>query len=82
MKIAISCPDDPFGEAEGLAAQLRISRSEIKDGAVSESLARPAPDQMTQALDTLCDSLDTRPDGFAGRSGRRVWGPNDWSSSS
>jgi len=81
MKAAITLPDDVFGEAEGLAAQFRISRSELHGRALEEFLARHAPDQMAQALDTLCDSLDTRPDGFVARSGRRVWGPNDWSSS-
>ena len=82
MKTAIPLPDDVVVEAESLASQTRISRSELQGRALEEFLAKHAPDRMTQALDTLCDSVDTRPDGFAARSGRRVWGPNDWSSSS
>ena len=78
MKTAISLPDDVFGEAEGLAAQLRISRSELYGRALKEFLARHAPDQVTQALDTLCDGLDTRPNGFVARSGRRVLGRSEW----
>ena len=78
MKTAISLPDDVFVEAEGLAAQLRISRSELYGRALKEFLARHAPNQVTQALDTLCDDLDTRPDGFAVRSARRVLGGSEW----
>jgi hypothetical protein len=78
MKTAISLPDDVFGEAEGLAAQLRISRSELYGRALKEFLARHAPNQVTQALDTLCDDLDTRPDGFVVRSARRVLGDSKW----
>jgi hypothetical protein len=78
MKTAISLPDDVFGEAEGLAAQLRISRSELYGRALKEFLARHAPNQVTQALDILCDDPDTRPDGFAVRSARRVLGRSEW----
>lgn len=78
MKTAISLPDDVFGEAEGLAAQLRISRSELYGRALKEFLARHAPNQVTQALDALCDDLNTRPDGFAVRSARRVLGDGEW----
>ena len=78
MKTAISLPDDVFSEAEGLAAQLRISRSELYGRALKEFLARHAPNHVTQALDTLCDALDTRPDGFVVRSARRVLGGSEW----
>jgi hypothetical protein len=78
MKTAISLPDDVFGEAEGLATQLRISRSELYGRALKEFLARHAPDQVTQTLDALCGDLDTRPDGFVARSGRRTLGRSEW----
>lgn len=78
MKTAISLPDDVFGEAEGLATQLRISRSELYGRALKEFLARHAPDRVTDALDDLCGALDTRPDGFVTRSARRTLGRNEW----
>jgi predicted transcriptional regulator len=78
MKTAISLPDELFGEAEHLAAQLRISRSELYVRALKEFLTRHAPDPVTQALDTLCDDLDTSPDGFAVRSARRTIARGEW----
>jgi hypothetical protein len=76
MKTAIPLPDDVVVEAESLASQTRISRSELQGRALEEFLARHAPDRMTQALDTLCDSVDTRPDGFAAARYLEVWWAN------
>ena len=71
MKTAISVPDDVFGEAEHLAARLRISRSDLYARALREFLVRHS-DQVTTTLDTLCSDLNSEPDEFVVRSARKV----------
>jgi hypothetical protein len=78
MKTAISLPDEVFGEAEHLAAQLRISSNELYARALKEFLVRHTPDQVTAALDTLCSDLDSRPDAFVTRSASTVLRNTDW----
>jgi len=58
MKTAIFLPDELFSEAEQMAAQLQVSRSEFYRRALSEFLARHTPDRVTDALDTVCKGLD------------------------
>ncbi|AUB83249.1 ribbon-helix-helix domain-containing protein [Candidatus Thiodictyon syntrophicum] len=77
MKTAISVPDDVFGEAENLAARLRISRSDLYARALKEFLERHA-DQVTTTLDTLCSDIDSKPDEFLVRSARKVLRSTEW----
>jgi len=77
MKTAISVPDDVFGEAENLAARLRISRSDLYARALKEFLERHA-DQLTTSLDTLCSDIDSKPDEFLVRSARKVLRGTEW----
>jgi predicted transcriptional regulator len=72
MKTAISLADDLYGEAQQLAAQLRISRGELYGRALKEFPARQAPEQVTEALDALCADLDSRPDRFVSQSDQRA----------
>ena len=51
MKTAISVPDDVFEEAERLIRDTRRSRSELYTLALTEYLARHAPDRITEAMD-------------------------------
>ena len=55
MKTAISIPDDVFAEADALAKQLCQSRSALYTRAVREYLLRHSPDNITAALNELCD---------------------------
>jgi len=77
MKTAISVPDDVFGEAENLAARLRISRSDLYARALKEFLERHA-DQLTTSLDTLCSDIDSKPDEFLVRAARKVLRGTEW----
>jgi predicted transcriptional regulator len=55
MKTAVSIPDDLFAEADALAKQLRQSRSALYTRALREYMYRHDPDNITAALNELCD---------------------------
>jgi predicted transcriptional regulator len=78
MKTAISLPDDIFDQAERLARNLDLSRSELYRRALEEYLARHVPERVTWTLDALCEELDTRPDAFVSAAGRRVIDRAEW----
>jgi predicted transcriptional regulator len=58
MKTAISIPDDVFADAERLARATKKSRSQLYSQAVREYVARHAADQVTEALDAVCEAED------------------------
>ncbi len=60
MKTAISIPDEVFQKAERLARRSRRSRSEIYSTAVREYLARHLPDEVTEAMNRVCDEAGDR----------------------
>jgi metal-responsive CopG/Arc/MetJ family transcriptional regulator len=62
MKTAISVPDRIFAEAERLARRLKNSRSQIYTEAVTEYIARHDPEAMTEAMNRVCEAVDTYPD--------------------
>jgi metal-responsive CopG/Arc/MetJ family transcriptional regulator len=78
MKTTISLPDELSGAVDGLAARLRISRSELCGLALKEFLARHAPDQVTEALNVVCGDLDTQPNVFVARAARQVLERSEW----
>lgn len=78
MKTAISLPDDVFDQAERLARNLALSRSELYRRALEDYLARHVPDRVTRSLDELCDELDTRPDPFVAAAGRHIIDRTEW----
>jgi predicted transcriptional regulator len=78
MKTAISLPDDIFDQAERLARNLALSRSELYRRALEDYLARHVPDRVTRALDELSDELDTRPDPFVSAAGRLIIDRAEW----
>jgi metal-responsive CopG/Arc/MetJ family transcriptional regulator len=57
MKTAVSIPDDVFEQAERLARKSRKSRSEIFSAALREYVARHDPDEVTDALNRVCETL-------------------------
>lgn len=59
MKTAISIPEDLYGAAERLARRLNRSRSRLYADAVREYVARHEPDAVTEALNRVCDRVDT-----------------------
>ena len=78
MKTAISLPDELFGQAEQMAAELQVSRSEFYSRALWEFLARHTPDRITDALDTVCEELETKQDQSAESAARHTLERNEW----
>lgn len=79
MKTAISIPDAIFKEAERLARRLKKSRSELYSRAVAEYVARHDPEAITDAMNQVCDALDSRPDAGLQEAARRVLERVEWS---
>ena len=78
MKIAISVPNEVFERAERLAKRLEVSRSELYSRALREYLARHSPDELTQALNRVCEGLDSGADEFVREASRRVLEGSEW----
>ena len=78
MKTAVSVPNEVFERADRLAKQLEVSRSELYSRALREYLARHSADEVTQALDHLCEELDTSSDEFVREASRRVLEATEW----
>jgi len=78
MKTAVSLPDDVFRAAERHARRTRKSRSRLYAEALSEYLARHAPDEVTQAMNQVIDQLEERTDPFVRSAARRVLERSEW----
>ena len=78
MKTAISIPDDVFEEAERLAAELKTSRSRLYSRALTEFVARHAPDRITEAMDRTVEEAGAEVDEFTRRAARRVLERSEW----
>ena len=78
MKTAVSVPNEVFERAERLAKRLKVSRSELYSRALREYLARHSPNEVTRALDAVCEELGTEADEFVSKAGRRVLESSDW----
>src|SRR5207253_10703911 len=64
MKITVYVPDDVFEEAEQLARRTKRSRSEVYSWALSEYVARHAPDRVTEAMDRTLTEIGEPEDRF------------------
>lgn len=78
MKTAVSIPDEVFQEAERLARRSRRSRSELFSAALSEYLARHAPDEVTDAMNRVCADVGDHRDPFVAAASRRALGRSEW----
>src|SRR5262245_66439939 len=79
MKTAISIPDRLFRQAERLARRLKMSRSQLYNEAIAEYLARHDSESVTEAMNAVCEELDTRPDpALAAPAARRILSRSDW----
>lgn len=78
MKAAVSIPDDVFEQADRLAEQLNTSRSQLYSRALKEFLARHAPDQVTEAMNRVCEDVGERSDKFGQRAARSVLKKSEW----
>jgi metal-responsive CopG/Arc/MetJ family transcriptional regulator len=78
MKTAVSIPDDVFQEAERLARHLKKSRSQLYSHALREYVARHSEDDVTEAINKVCDEVGAEGDAFALAAGRRTLKRTEW----
>lgn len=78
MKTAVSIPDETFQQVERLAARENRSRSEVYSAALREYVARHAPDEVTAAMNRVCDEMNGETNGFAAVAARRVLERVEW----
>jgi predicted transcriptional regulator len=80
MKTAVSVPNDVFAKADRLARAMGKSRSEVYSAALREYVARHAPDEITEAVDSVVEELGeaATPDHFVKRAARRRLESVEW----
>ena len=78
MKTAVSIPDEIFEKVERLAERERRSPSEVYSAALGEYVARHAPDEVTDAMNRVCDQVGSEPDEFLAVATRRVLQRVEW----
>lgn len=78
MKTAISLPDGVYKRAERTAKRLKKSRSQLYAEAVAEYIARHDPDEVTEAMDRVCEAVDSRPDPALARAARQALQRTEW----
>ena len=78
MKTAISLPEAVFEEAERFARRLKKFRSQLYVEALTEYLARHAPNNITEAMNGVCDRLTEQDTDFATAAARRTLGRESW----
>lgn len=80
MKTAVSIPDEVFDKAERLARGAGRSRSEVYSAALIEYVARHSPDEVTDAMDRVCEKVDAdaQRDAFVTAAARRILEHTEW----
>jgi antitoxin MazE6 len=78
MKVAVSVPNDVFQQAELLARRTHTSRSALYARALAEYVARHASDQVTDAMNQVCDDLGLGVDEFTSAASRRILQRIEW----
>jgi antitoxin MazE6 len=78
MRIGVSIPDEVLKEIERLARRVGRSRSEIIIAALSEYVARHAPDEVTDTLDCVIADVGDSHDAFSATAARRILAETEW----
>jgi len=79
MKTAISIPDEIFAKMEKMGQRSKQSRSALYGSALKEYLARHAPEEVTEAMDRVCDAMGGKaPDAFVQRASLMVLRNTEW----
>jgi metal-responsive CopG/Arc/MetJ family transcriptional regulator len=79
MKTAVSIPDEVFEKVERLAKRGRRSRSEVFTAALREYVARHSPDDVTEAINRVCEEVDQTEDvAFLNAAARRLLKKVEW----
>lgn len=78
MKTAISLPDDLFLQADQLARELGLSRSELYVQALRSFLAARQRHELTERINAACVALDTTLPGDLAQVARRRLLEAEW----
>jgi len=78
MKTAVSVPEDIFAQAERLARRTKKSRSRLFSDALREYVARHAADEVTEAMNRVCDEVGDLKDPFVSTAARRALERSEW----
>ena len=78
MKTAISITDRVYKEAERLAKKLKKSRSQLYSEAVAEYVARHDDDEVTAAMNRVCDAVDPGDSAWVTATSRQVLERTKW----
>jgi metal-responsive CopG/Arc/MetJ family transcriptional regulator len=78
MKTAVSIPDGIFEQAERLARRTRKSRSHVFSSALREYVARHSPDEVTEAMNRVCEQVGEQGDPFVTQAARRTLEQSEW----
>jgi metal-responsive CopG/Arc/MetJ family transcriptional regulator len=78
MKTAVSIPDDVFDKIERLARRGKRSRSEVFSAALREYVARHSPDEVTDAINRVCDQVADQSDEFVAAAAHRTLEKTEW----
>ena len=78
MKTAVSIPDEIFEKVDRLARRARRSRSAVFSAALKEYVARHTADEVTEAMNEVCDEVGHQQDAFVATAGRRVLENTEW----
>jgi metal-responsive CopG/Arc/MetJ family transcriptional regulator len=79
MKTAVSLPDDVFHGAERFARRARKTRSQLYAEAITEYLARHAPDEVTEDMNAVVERVGAAaPDTFGRAAARRALERVEW----
>ncbi len=78
MKTAVSLPDRVFSQAERLARRQGKTRSQLYSDALTEYVARHAPDEVTETMDRLCAEIGAGQDPALGAAARRILERSEW----
>jgi len=78
MKTAISLPDDVFKEAERFAHRSRKTRSQLYVEAITEYLARHAPDDITERMNQAWDKVGAAENEFITEAARQTLSKESW----
>ena len=78
MKTAVSIPDEIFQSAEKLARRAGRARSDVYAAALKEYVARHATEDVTDAMNDVCDAISADRDKFALAAGRRTLERSEW----
>ena len=78
MKIALSIPDELFDSAETLSKRLRLSRSRLYATALEDFVAKHQAKKVTERLNSVYGSHDSRVDRTTRRLQARSLTQNQW----